>query len=87
MWLMFLGLLLISAGLLMLFLPQKKSAREDLAAQRGLEMDAQIKGGAVIMIGPIPLVMGSDSKTALIMMLIALAMMIIWIIWAMGFKG
>jgi uncharacterized protein (TIGR00304 family) len=87
MWLMFLGLLLISAGLLMLFLPQKKPAGEDLAAQRGLEMDAQIKGGAVIMIGPIPLVMGSDSKTALTMMLIALAMMIIWIIWANGFKG
>ena len=87
MWLMFLGVLLISAGLLILFLPQKKPEGVDLAAQRELEKDAQIKRGAVIMIGPIPLVMGSDSKTALIMMLIALAMMIIWIIWAMGFKG
>jgi uncharacterized protein (TIGR00304 family) len=55
-----------------------------LAAQKEPEKDIQIKGGAVIMIGPIPIVMGSDSKTALIMMLIALAIMMIW---AIGFRG
>jgi uncharacterized protein (TIGR00304 family) len=30
---------------------------------------ARIRGGGVIMIGPIPVIFGSDSKTALIMMI------------------
>jgi uncharacterized protein (TIGR00304 family) len=82
--LMFFGLLLIVAGLIVLFSSQKKPHVDDLAAQKEPEKDIQIKGGAVIMIGPIPIVMGSDSKTALIMMLIALAIMMIW---AIGFRG
>lgn len=82
--LMFFGLLLIAFGLMVLFSSQKKSQREDLAAKKEPEKDAQIKGGAIIMIGPIPIIVGSDSKTALIMMLIALAMMLIW---AIGFRG
>jgi uncharacterized protein (TIGR00304 family) len=32
----------------------------------------------VVMIGPIPLVVGSDFRTALLMMLVALAIMILW---------
>lgn len=40
----------------------------------------KIKGGAVVMIGPIPLVMGSDHRTALLMMLIALVLMVLWIV-------
>ena len=47
-------------------------------------MGVQIKKRAVLMIGPIPIVMGSDSKTALIMMLMALAIIVIW---AIGVKG
>lgn len=82
--LMFFGLLLMAAGLLVLFLSQKKPQGADLAAQKEPKKDAQIKRGAIIMIGPIPIVMGSDSKTALIMMLIALAIMMIW---AIVFKG
>ncbi len=35
------------------------------------------------MIGPIPILVGSDPKTALLMMLIAL---IIMLVWAMGFR-
>lgn len=42
------------------------------------ESPTKIKGGAVIMIGPIPLVVGSDPRTALLLMLLALAMMILW---------
>jgi uncharacterized protein (TIGR00304 family) len=82
--LMFLGLALIAAGIFVLFSSRKKLQNEDLIAQIEPEKDVQIKGGAIIMIGPIPIVMGSDSKTALIMMLMALAIIVIW---AIGVKG
>ncbi len=39
-----------------------------------------IKGGGVIMIGPIPVVLGSDPKTALFMMIMALAVMVLWLL-------
>lgn len=42
----------------------------------------RVKGGAVVMIGPIPIVMGSDPRITLIMMFIALAAMALWILWA-----
>jgi uncharacterized protein (TIGR00304 family) len=84
MLLMFLGLLLIAAGLLVMFMPHKEPEGGELTDQEGPKAGAEIKGGAVIMIGPIPLVIGSDSKTALVMMLMALAIMLIW---AIGFKG
>ncbi len=48
------------------------------------ESPTKIKGGAVIMIGPIPLVVGSDPRTALLLMLLALAMMILWALVAKG---
>ncbi|MHC1688930.1 MAG: DUF131 domain-containing protein [Methanothrix sp.] len=41
---------------------------------------ARIKGGGVIMIGPIPIVFGSDPKTTLAMMIMALAMMVFWLL-------
>ncbi len=44
----------------------------------GCEGSSKIKGGAVVMIGPIPLVVGSDPRTALLLMLLAMAMMILW---------
>lgn len=39
-----------------------------------------IKGGGVIMIGPIPVVLGSDAMTALFMMIMALAVMVLWLL-------
>ncbi len=44
----------------------------------GFEGSTKIKGGAVVMIGPIPLVIGSDPRTALLLMLLALAIMALW---------
>jgi uncharacterized protein (TIGR00304 family) len=42
-----------------------------------------IRGGTVALIGPIPILVGSDPKTALLMMLIALVIMLVWV---MGFR-
>jgi uncharacterized protein (TIGR00304 family) len=76
------GFLLIILGSLVLLWPEKsKELRSDQppgnAAESGGDR-ARISGGAVIMIGPIPLAIGSDSRSALSMMLIALVIMIIW---------
>ncbi len=70
------GLALILIGAALLILPEKRTKGE--VDSRGDETSSRIKGGAVVMIGPIPLVVGSDSRTALLMMLIALAIMILW---------
>lgn len=40
----------------------------------------RVEGGAVIMIGPIPLVFGSDKRMALVAMVLALALMVVWLI-------
>jgi uncharacterized protein (TIGR00304 family) len=37
---------------------------------------AETKGGAVVMIGPIPVVLASDARMATVLMLMALAIMI-----------
>jgi len=78
MLLLIIGLALILIGTVLLILPEKRAkgvgdSREDNSGDKS----AKIKGGAVVMIGPIPLVVGSDSRTALLMMLIALAIMIL----------
>jgi uncharacterized protein (TIGR00304 family) len=55
---------------------------------RGLDEDVpsskdakkyQTKGGAVIMIGPMPIVLGTDARTAKWLMALALALMLLWI--------
>jgi uncharacterized protein (TIGR00304 family) len=77
-----LGFLLIFLGSLVLLWPENSKERRSGqppsdAAESGGD-GARISGGAVIMIGPIPLVIGSDLRVALSMMLIALVIMIIW---------
>jgi len=40
----------------------------------------QTKGGAVLLIGPIPIVAGNDSKLLIILMILAIVLMLIWVI-------
>lgn len=61
--------------------PERAERQESAECpERSGECDgpSKIKGGAVVMIGPIPLVVGSDPRTALLLMLLAIAMMILW---------
>jgi uncharacterized protein (TIGR00304 family) len=84
MLLLIVGLALILIGTMLLILPEKTTREEGDSKEdsrgdgREKERASTIKGGAVVMIGPIPLVVGSDSRTALLMMLVALAIMILW---------
>jgi uncharacterized protein (TIGR00304 family) len=80
--LLMLGIFAIILGTLVLFWPKnwgngRHCQPEDRA---GEEQHADLKGGAVIMIGPIPIVMGSDPRMAVLMMTISLAITILWIV-------
>jgi uncharacterized protein (TIGR00304 family) len=86
MLLLVIGLAMILLGAMLLIWPEKRTKEEgDMHEEKRPEEEwrederpTQIKGGAVVMIGPIPLVVGSDSRTTLLMMLIALAIIGIW---------
>jgi uncharacterized protein (TIGR00304 family) len=80
--LLLLGIFAILIGTLVLLWP--KSRRDGIPCQSedraGEEPHTDLKGGAVIMIGPIPIVMGSDPRMAVLMMTISLAITILWIV-------
>jgi uncharacterized protein (TIGR00304 family) len=78
-----LGLGLIFLGMLILSSPAKESrcAKEAYRGSPDLEGEkAVVKGGAVVMIGPIPIVVGSDWRISLLLMLTAIGLMLLWFI-------
>jgi uncharacterized protein (TIGR00304 family) len=82
------GLISIALGLILLLCPEDKD-RDKKSYQEGEEKWAksermEAKGGAIILIGPIPIAVGSDSRTVFIMMLIMLAIMLIRVTWLKG---
>ncbi|ABK14719.1 Protein of unknown function DUF131 [Methanothrix thermoacetophila PT] len=44
------------------------------------ERRTDIKGGAVVMIGPLPVVIGSDQRMAAVLMVLAITLMAIWMV-------
>lgn len=80
--LMAIGLIMIAIGLIILLWPEGK---EDTPCKENQQKEnigrIKAKRGAIIMIGPIAIVMGSDRRTTILLMLIALSIMITWIIW------
>ena len=79
MMLMAIGLIMISIGLIILLRPEgKKDEPYKESRQKENAGKTKVKGGAIIMIGPIPIVIGSDRRTTILLMLIALMIMIIW---------
>lgn len=53
---------------------QQKERTEEGNAPAGTELRSVVKATGVIFIGPVPIVIGSDSKTALYVALIAFAL-------------
>jgi uncharacterized protein (TIGR00304 family) len=85
MLLFFLGIILIILGLAIMFSPmvspkpvQEIEEKDDRGEPKTSEYKHKVKGGAIIMIGPLPIVVGSDSKTASFLMILALIIMIFW---------
>lgn len=62
--LIFLGFMVVLASAVMMFLGSARERRS-------------VRGGAVIMIGPIPVVFGSDRESAKILMILAIGLMIV----------
>ncbi len=75
------GILLIMLGFFLITFGMMRSAQEN--GERDSEHEAggkKVKGGGVILIGPIPIVFGTDKKYALILMILAIVLMLLAII-------
>lgn len=75
------GILLIIFGFFLTMFGIIRSARE--SEERGAEKETgekKVKSGGVILIGPIPIVFGTDKKYALILMILAIVLMLLAII-------
>jgi len=77
--LMMLGIILIMLGLfLFVFWVIMRSVRE--GAGINSKENANVKASGVIMIGPVPIVFGSDKRSALIAIILVIVLMLLVII-------
>ncbi len=76
------GLTLVLVGILVLFWPPRDKKDHYVAISGEKKDHTRIRsvGGAVVMLGPLPIVIGSDPKIAFVMMVMALAMMVLWML-------
>jgi uncharacterized protein (TIGR00304 family) len=74
--LIFIGVAIILAGFLVVFLAMMMGNR----SSEGGERRTEVKGGGVILIGPIPIVFGSDAKwtSAAIVLTIVLIILVLF---------
>lgn len=71
--LIFIGLAIIFAGFLVVFLGIVMSSK---SSEEG-EKRTGVRGGGVIMIGPIPIILGSDAKWASVAIVLAIVLIVI----------
>ena len=71
--LVFIGIGMILVGFLVVFLATAMSGRP---SEEG-EKRTGVRGGGVIMIGPIPIVFGSDAKWASVAMVLAIVLIVL----------
>ena len=70
------GIVVILAGILVLLLATFLGGREESKDERE-ETRTEVKGGGVIMIGPIPIIFGSDPKWTSIAIVLAIILVIV----------
>jgi len=71
--LVFVGIGIILVGFLVVFLATVMS---DKPSEKG-ERRTEVRGGGVVMVGPIPIVFGSDAKWASIAMVLAIVLVVV----------
>ena len=71
--LVYIGVAIILAGFLVVFLATVASAR---SSEEG-EKRTEVRGGGVILIGPIPIIFGSDAKWASVAIVLAIVLIVI----------
>jgi uncharacterized protein (TIGR00304 family) len=57
--------------------PQGQRTSSASQSPQGQRPQKSIKGGGVVLIGPIPIVFGSDAKTAMILMVLAIILIVV----------
>jgi uncharacterized protein (TIGR00304 family) len=72
-FLIILGFLLVASGMM---------GEEEPDEERpvGTGKERKVKGGGVIFIGPVPVIFGTDKKSALFMMILAIVLMLLLIV-------
>ncbi len=77
-----LGIVLIILGFFLVAIGMMRSVRESASLEeRGQETrEVKVKGGGVILIGPVPVVFGTDKRYALLLMILAIMLMLLAII-------
>ncbi|HVC26798.1 MAG TPA: DUF131 domain-containing protein [Nitrososphaerales archaeon] len=71
--LVFIGIGIILVGFLVVFLATVTSGESSEEGERRTE----VRGGGVIMIGPIPIIFGSDAKWASVAIVLAIVLIVI----------
>jgi len=71
--LVFIGIAIIFAGFFVVFLATVMSSS---SSEEG-EKQTQVKGGGVIMIGPIPIIFGSEAKWTSIAIVLAIILIVV----------
>ncbi|MEM2940128.1 MAG: DUF131 domain-containing protein [Thermoproteota archaeon] len=74
------GMLLILLGFLMIFLAILLSFLRILKRSEKEEFKVEKHGGAVVMIGPLPIVLASDPKTAKVLIMLAIILTAILVV-------
>jgi uncharacterized protein (TIGR00304 family) len=72
--LVFIGIGIILVGFLVVFLATAMSGRS--SSEEG-ERRTEVRGGGIIMIGPIPIIFGSDAKWASAAVVLAIVLIVI----------
>ncbi len=68
-WLIFImGIILVFIGFMVMMI--------DLILRSPRDVESRVRGGGVVIVGPLPIVFGSDRRTALIMAIVGLVMTI-----------
>ena len=77
-----LGIVLAIMGFFLVALGVMRSAKESARPEgRGKEQEeVKVKGGGVILIGPVPVVFGTDKRYALLLVVLAVVLMLLSII-------
>lgn len=74
------GIVLILLGFLLVMTGILRAFHHGIAEPEKENRDERVKGGGVILIGPIPIVFGSDRRYASIAMVLAIILMIVALI-------
>ncbi len=77
------GIILIIPGFFLAAFGMMRAAKESAGSgstPTGESKEEKIKGGGVILIGPVPVVFGTDKRYALILIILAIVLMLLSII-------